>query len=322
MPFFMLTIQNLHAIFLQYPVISTDTRNIIPNSIFFALKGESFDGNNFVEEALEKGAAFVVSERSFAQNKQVFTVPDVLDCLQQLANFHRNTFKIPVLTITGSNGKTTTKELTKAVLSQKFEVLATEGNLNNHIGVPLTLLKLNSTHEFAIIETGANHPGEIDFLCKIANPDYGLITNIGKAHLEGFGSYEGVVQTKTEMYRFLKAKNGLVFVNANNNLLFEKSENLNRILYGKPEFDISAEIIESNPFAVIKLQYKKSNQSIIIKTNLAGSYNVDNILTAASVGAHFGITAEEIKTAIEAYEPTNKRSQIANTERNMLWIDA
>ena len=320
--------QQLYSLFLQHPVICTDTRNIIPHSIFFALKGANFNANEFAETALNAGcSAVVIDEEKYKKDDRYFLVEDVLKTLQELANYHRKQFNIPVIGITGTNGKTTSKELVNAVLSQQFKVLATKGNLNNHIGVPLTLLGLTKEHEMAIIEMGANHQGEISELCSIAEPNYGMITNIGKAHLEGFGGYEGVIKTKNELYQNIKKSGGKLFVNADNSLLNELSSGINRITFGTSEdVDFIGKFIESNPF--VKLQYKAKTDSgsvdkkPIVQTHLVGNYNFENILAAACIGNYFKLTDDKIKAGIESYVPSNNRSQVIQTKHNVLLLDA
>ncbi|MEG1187453.1 MAG: Mur ligase family protein, partial [Bacteroidales bacterium] len=252
----MITTEQLYEIYLSHPVITTDTRNCPAGSLFFALKGERFNGNRFAAKALEAGSAFaVVDEAEYATDHRYLLVEDVLKALQDLARHHRNQLSIPIIGITGTNGKTTTKELTRSILAMRYHTLATEGNLNNHIGVPLTLLKIAPEHEMAIIEMGANHPGEIEFLCNICRPDYGLITNVGKAHLEGFGSLEGVIKTKTELYASLRATGGKVFLHAENEYLRPKADGLETILYGNTQDAyLSGELIGCAPFLSLAIQ--------------------------------------------------------------------
>jgi len=320
--------QQLYSLFLQHPVVCTDTRNIIPNSIFFALKGANFNANEFAEQALNAGcSAVVIDEEKYKKDDRYFLVDDVLKTLQELANYHRKQFNIPVIAITGTNGKTTSKELVNAVLSQQFKVLATKGNLNNHIGVPLTLLGITKEHEMAIIEMGANHQGEIAELCSIAEPDYGMITNIGKAHLEGFGGYEGVIKTKNELYQYIKKTEGKLFVNTDNPLLDQLSSGIERIAFGTSEgADFIGKLVESDPF--VKLQYKTKTDRLsidkkpIVQTHLVGNYNFENILAAACIGNYFKLTEDKIKAGIESYVPSNNRSQVIRTKHNVLLLDA
>ncbi len=331
-------IQELYNHFLKHPVVCTDTRDIKQGSIFFALKGEHFNANEFAEQALDSGCSLVVIDEVFPLKKGVrginfpnderfFLVDDVLTTLQALANYHRKQLSIPILSITGTNGKTTSKELLNAVLSQKYKVLATKGNLNNHIGVPLTLLNINAQHEIAIVEMGANHQGEIALLCAIAEPNFGMITNIGKAHLEGFGGYEGVVKTKSELYNFIKQKNGKVFVNADNKLLLQLSEGMDKIIFGTSErVDFIGKFVESNPFVKLKCKAKNDVQNVdekpVITTQLIGNYNFENILSAACIGNYFDVSDEQIKNGLENYVPSNNRSQVMQTQKNLLLLDA
>ena len=315
-------IEQLYRLFEQSPFVSTDTRNILPNSIFFALKGEKFNGNLFAREALKKGASYaVIDEPSPESNERLIQVESSLKCLQKLAAFHRHKLNTPVLAITGTNGKTTTKELTAAVLSKKYKICFTKGNLNNHIGVPLTLLQMDSTTEIAVIEMGANHPGEIDELCRIASPDFGLITNVGKAHLEGFGSFEGIVRTKTELYRFLKNKNGKCFVNSDDEILQEQAQSLEHIGYGKSGNNfLRGELMDTEYFVVAKALFPKG--WLYLKSKLIGKYNFDNILAAACIGNYFQVDPLHIQQAIENYTPSNNRSQLIETATNKIIMDA
>jgi len=310
---------DLYSIFLKHPVVTTDSRNCPPDSVFFALRGEKFDGNDYVMQALNNGAAFAVGDRAgLPHDNRIIRVDDALQSLQQLANYHRKQLNPTVIAITGTNGKTTTKELIAATLSTRYPVLFTQGNLNNHIGVPLTLLQLRPEHRFAVIEMGANHQGEIRALCRIADPDSGLITNVGKAHLEGFGSFEGVVLTKTELYDYIRQKNGTIFVNSDNSILRKRSENANRIFYGtSPESFVQGRIIESD--SLLELEWNLTNR---IKTRLAGNYNFENVLAAICVGTYFDATSLQINDAIAGYTPANNRSQSLKTKRNHLIIDA
>ncbi|MEG1379082.1 MAG: UDP-N-acetylmuramoyl-tripeptide--D-alanyl-D-alanine ligase [Bacteroidales bacterium] len=318
----MITTEQLYEIYLSHPVITTDTRNCPAGSLFFALKGERFNGNRFAAKALEAGSAFaVVDEAEYATDHRYLLVEDVLKALQDLARHHRNQLSIPIIGITGTNGKTTTKELTRSILAMRYHTLATEGNLNNHIGVPLTLLKIAPEHEMAIIEMGANHPGEIEFLCNICRPDYGLITNVGKAHLEGFGSLEGVIKTKTELYASLRATGGKVFLHAENEYLRPKADGLETILYGNTQDAyLSGELIGCAPFLSFAIQ--SGQTPLPINTQLIGSYNLPNCLAAAAIGRYFRVSDEMIKDALENYEPANKRSQMLKTEHNSIILDA
>lgn len=318
----MTTIEQLYKVYLTHPVITTDTRNCPAGSLFFALKGERFNGNQFAAKALETGSAFaIIDEPEFAVDEHYIVVTDVLSTLQELAKYHRNQLSIPIIGITGTNGKTTTKELVRCVLSKKYNTLATEGNLNNHIGVPLTLLKITPAHEMAIIEMGANHPGEIRFLCAICRPDYGLITNVGKAHLEGFGSLEGVIKTKSELYESLRATGGKTFLDAGNQYLPTQAKGLESILYGEQEgLFVSGKLVGCSPF--VSFQFTTDGSTTHVNTQLIGSYNMANLLAAVAVGRYFGVPATEIKNALEAYTPANKRSQLIRTQHNTLILDA
>ncbi len=321
-------IQKLYAHFLEFPYVCTDTRDIKPNSIFFALKGENFNANQFAEKAIQAGCSLaVIDEEQYKIDSRFILVDDVLTALQELASYHRKQLSIPIISITGSNGKTTSKELMNAVLSEKYKVQATKGNLNNHIGVPLTLLSITKEHEMAIVEMGANHQGEIAMLCNLAEPDYGMITNIGKAHLEGFGGAEGVIKAKSEMYTFIKQSNGALFVNNDNELLKGLSKGIKQITYGtSDECDFIGKFIESNPFVKLKCKAKSDSTSIDdkpeIATQLIGKYNLENILAAACIGNHFQLSEEQIKAGLEKYVPSNNRSQVMQTKRNLLLLDA
>lgn len=318
----MTIISEIYSLFGKYPAISTDSRKIEKGSIFFALKGENFNGNQFAGAAIEKGAALaVIDEEAYSIPGKTVLVDDVLQTLQQLASHHTKMLNIPILAITGTNGKTTTKELVAAVLSKKFNVSYTQGNLNNHIGVPLTLLNMNHKTQFGVVEMGANHPGEIDALCRIADPDYGIITNIGKAHLEGFGSFEGVIQTKTELYRYLQQKGGTIFYNSDNPLLREHAAALtNKISYGKTDADFFGEEVKSPPFVHLKARFKKG--VLYLNTNLIGEYNLENVLAAACIGNHFGVDPLEIQKAIREYRPVNNRSQLIQKNGLKIIMDA
>lgn len=321
-----MSLNELYELFLSHPVITTDTRNCPEGSIFFALKGDNFDGNLFAHEALEKGCAHAVVDNpqvAGSDGRMVY-VSDVLLMLQELAHHHRKQLALPVVQITGTNGKTTTKELTAAVLAKRYKVLFTEGNFNNHIGVPKTLLRLTEEHEIAVIETGANHPGEIADLSKIVDADCGLITNVGKAHLEGFGSLEGVVLTKCELYQYLSGKpEGFIFLNADNSLLAPQAKGLRAITYGKPEqgYDVEGEVISCDPQLRLRLRIANGEWHEV-QTQLVGAYNLDNMLAAAAVGLRFGVSEADICAALEAYTPKNKRSELQKTAHNTLIVDA
>ena len=312
----------LYQFFLQHPVVTTDSRNIPSNSIFFALKGTNFNGNTYAAEALQKGAAFaVIDQPEFAASDQFIVVPDVLVCLQQLARYHRDQLGLTILAITGTNGKTTTKELIASVLSKKFKVNFTQGNLNNHIGVPLTILSMNRKTEFGVVEMGANHPGEIKILCEIANPDLGIVTNIGKAHLEGFGSFEGVIKTKSELFDFLRIKGGKCFLNADNPILVRQAVDIEQIAYGRStEYFLAGELVGTDNFLVVKALFSKG--WLYLKSKLVGDYNYENLLAAACVGKYFGIDPILIQEALADYTPSNNRSQLIRKEKNTIIMDA
>jgi len=307
-----MTIENIYKLYKKHYLVDTDTRSIRKNTLFFALKGDNFNGNKFAEKALKKGASYaIVDEKKYQTNENIILVDNVLETLQKLATHHRKTLNIPILSLTGSNGKTTTKELINTILSQKFNTTATKGNLNNHIGAPLTLLSMTDKTEFGIVEMGANHLKEIEFLCSIAQPNFGYITNFGKAHLEGFGSLEGVIKGKSELYNFLKSTNGKVFVNPNDETQLKQSEGIHTI-----PFEKSLTFLEANPF--VKLFY----QNIEINSQLIGAYNYTNIAAAITIGDYFGIDKFKIKNAIESYTPTNNRSQIIKKNGVKIILDA
>ncbi len=319
----MKNLEKIYALFLAHSHISTDTRKLEKGSLFFALSGENFNGNRFAAEAIEKGAvAAIVDDPEFApkNDSRFYLVDNTLDILQKLAKFHRQQFDIPVLAITGTNGKTTTKELCTAVLSSEKNTCSTEGNFNNHIGVPLTLLKIRKETAIAIVEMGANHPGEIAKLCRIAQPTHGLITNIGKAHLEGFGNFQGVVDTKNELYQFLKNDAGTVFVNKDNPLLMELSEGIQNVTYGQPPADVAGSLKNADPF--INITWHRETGNTDIQTQLYGSYNFNNVMAAIAVGKYFGISESDIIGALKNYQPQNNRSQFCRTQNNTLILDA
>jgi len=324
----MKTIEEIYTIYKKYPLVCTDTRKIQPDSIFCALKGSNFNGNEFAEDALKKGSKYaIIDEKKFYKDERFILVEDVLTFLQTLSQHHRKQLNIPVIAITGSNGKTTTKELIRMVLAKKFKTFATQGNLNNHIGVPLTLLSINDSCEIAVIEMGANHIGEIAFLSDIAQPNFGIITNIGKAHLEGFGSLEGVKKAKSELYDYIKKYKGNIFVNYDNKLLRDLSSKISRITYGTDETcDCSGKLISVNPFVTLKYKWKteekKTNESNEIKSYLLGMHNFENILAAICIGSYFGVEHENIKEAIENYLPSNSRSQLIEKGTNKIILDA
>jgi len=323
----MTTTEHLYQLYKKHPVISTDTRKIAPGGLFFALKGEKFDANTFAEQAVASGAAYVVIDNpEYQKGDQYLLVEDVLAALQDLARYHRRQLSIPVVGLTGTNGKTTTKELINAVLSQHFNTYATQGNLNNHIGVPLTILSINASHEAAVIEMGANHQKEIELLCTISQPSHGLITNVGKAHLEGFGGVEGVKKGKGELYDYLKASDGITFVNGDSAdlMTMQQARGLeNVILYGtnNPENLVSGKLIENSPYLTLQWTNNSTNESYEVKSQLTGAYNLDNILAAICIGVYFNLSTEEINVGISSYQPKNNRSQITQTATNMLICD-
>jgi UDP-N-acetylmuramoyl-tripeptide--D-alanyl-D-alanine ligase len=317
--------EELYKLFTRYRSISTDSRKLSPGSIFFALKGENFNGNQFALQAIEQGCSYaVVDDPSLPVNRQLLYFPDVLETLQNLANFHRKQLSIPFIAITGSNGKTTTKELMTAVLSSQYKVRSTLGNLNNHIGVPLTILSVHD-HDIAIIEMGANHIGEIASLCEIADPDFGIITNIGKAHLEGFGSPEGVIKAKSELYDHLAYRKAKVFVDAGNPLLtrLATEKKLDAVFYGNsPKSVCSGEISGINKFLNIKIHLSALSAELDIESRLVGDYNLNNLLAAACIGYYFGVEPKQIKIALSQYVPSNSRSQLMITSKNKIVLDA
>lgn len=320
----------LYKLFLEHPVICTDSRVCPAGSIFFALKGENFNANAFALSALEKGCAYaVVDEAEYAIDERFILVDNVLESLQRLATFHRRQLGTPIVGITGTNGKTTTKELIAAVLKEKYNILYTQGNLNNHIGVPLTLLQLKPEHQIAIIEMGANHPGEIQQLCDIARPNYGIITNVGKAHLEGFGSFEGVKKTKAELYDHILRNGNLIFVNKDNKHLVEmatktgfaiEAENVCGFGFNQ-EYQIYGEITGCSPFLEMECTAKHKG-AFEVKTKLIGAYNAENVMAAVAIGNYFKLQNHEIKRGLESYTPQNNRSQLTVTESNKLVVDA
>ena len=317
----------LYQIFLDCQLVTTDSRNCPEGSLFIALKGESFNGNAFAGKALETGCAYAVideSEYAIEGDQRYILVDDCLQTLQQLANYHRRQLGTRVIGITGTNGKTTTKELISAVLSQSHNILYTLGNLNNHIGVPSTLLRLKAEHDLAVIEMGANHPGEIKFLSEIAEPDCGIITNVGKAHLEGFGSFEGVIKTKGELYDFLRKKEGsTVFIRHDNAYLMNIAEGLNLIPYGtEDDLYVNGRITGNSPYLTFEWKAGKDGKSYQVQTQLIGEYNFPNALAAITIGRFFGVEDAKINEALAGYTPQNNRSQLKKTDDNTLIIDA
>lgn len=323
----MTSIADIYELFKKHPQISTDTRKIAPGGLFFALKGEKFDANTFAEQAIEAGAAYaVIDNPAFRLNDKYLLVADVLTALQDLARHHRQQLTIPVIGLTGTNGKTTTKELINAVLSQRYKTLATQGNLNNHIGVPLTILSVDASHEIAVIEMGANHQKEIEFLCSIARPTHGLITNVGKAHLEGFGGVEGVKKGKGELYDFLAASQGVAFINSDSAdlLAMQQQRGLKKIEFygtGNSGNKVTGTAFESAPYLTLEWENNQSGRSHMVKTQLTGGYNLDNALAAICVGVYFGLTDDAINAGVESYQPKNNRSQIVKTTTNTLICD-
>lgn len=318
-----MTIQELHQEFLQSAGICTDTRQVCSDSIFVALKGENFDGNRFVPDALDKGCRIAITVRTdLPPDQRILVVPSALEALQQLAHFHRMKQGARILAITGSNGKTTTKELIARVLEKKYGVASTRGNLNNHIGVPLTLLSLKE-EEVAVVEMGANHPGEIGALCEIASPGTGLITNVGKAHLEGFGSLKGVLRAKTEMYKYLAASGGTALIDGSDATLIRRAGEIGvdtRTIGPKGDLMVHCRVTGQTPFLEVELQMEGKNYPV--PTQLVGTFNLQNILLAAGAGLHFGVPSEDIAAAIAGYVPTNNRSQFIQGKRNQVIMDA
>lgn len=309
--------------FREFPVITTDTRDCTERSIFVALKGERFNGNEYALKAIESGAAYAIidDEKYDNGNPQLILVENTLKTLQALARHHRRVMNIPVVAITGTNGKTTTKELISAVLSKKYNVLFTKGNLNNHIGVPLTLLRMTDEHDVAVIEMGANHPGEIKILAEIAEPNFGLVTNIGKAHLEGFGSFEGVIKTKGELYDYIRRTGGKIFLHNENSILRDLSHGIESVVYGEAErLYVSGRIIGNDPF--LSFLWKHVTYTGEVHSKLIGGYNLANALAAVAVGCFFGVSNRAISEALNQYEPQNNRSQLKDTLFNHVIVDA
>ena len=312
-------IKNIHNLFLKCDAISIDTRKILKNSLFVAIKGERFDANTFAKEALEKGASYVIIDNpDFFIDERTILVEDSLIALQELAKYHRTFLNLPIIALTGSNGKTTTKELINCVLSKKYKTKATVGNLNNHIGVPLTLLSFTTETEIGIVEMGANHQKEIEFLCEIAQPDYGYITNFGKAHLEGFGGIEGVIKGKSEMYHYLQENKKTAFVNLDDPIQKEKSAALKNISFGlnNTSANVSIDDVKASPFVEVQYQNNK------ITSHLIGLYNANNINAAITIGKYFEVSDTEINEAISSYIPENNRSQLLHLNSNEIILDA
>lgn len=316
--------ESLFSLFYKSAGICTDTRNIQPNSLFIGLKGANFDGNDFVVQALDHGALFSITSREeLANDETIFYVPDTLLFVQELGRYHRRKFNIPVIGITGSNGKTTTKELVNAVLSKKYNTLCTTGNLNNHLGVPFTLLEMNDSHEIAIIEMGANKPGDIKELVEIAEPTCGLITGVGAAHIEGFGSLEGVIKTKSEMYDFLKVQQSMIFYNASDEILQMQLGNyFNTYTYGVNDIaQVQGRLEQMTPYLNFSWRIVGGSWNPVA-AKMVGAYNLNNYLVAVALGVYFGLEHEAISSALEHYVPANNRSQVTETGRNTLIMDA
>ena len=316
-----MNIEEIYKIYKRFPNVQTDSRKLQKDEIFFALKGPNFNGNEFAKKALELGAAFVVADEDPGfSDERIIPVNDVLQTLQHLAKFHREQFDVPFIAITGSNGKTTTKELIHEVLSTTYTTYTTKGNLNNHIGIPLTILKIKPDAEIAVIEMGANHLHEIESYCVYAQPLYGLITNIGKAHLEGFGGVENVKKGKGELFDYLKIHDGTAFVNTDDKAVFDLGKKIkNAIYYGSNGGKINGEILKNDPFLEIKISQKSS---FTIKSNLVGAYNLPNVIAASCIGKYFKVSDENIKKAIENYHPSNSRSQLIKSDSNTIILDA
>lgn len=323
-------ISELYKLYQQHPIVTTDSRDCPKDSIFIALKGASFNGNKFAASALEKGCAYaIIDEKEYAieGDHRFILVDNCLTTFKELAREHRRQFDIPVIGITGTNGKTTSKELISAVLAKKYNVMHTEGNFNNDVGVPKTLLRLNKEHEIAVVEMGASHPTDIKVLVEYVEPTCGMITNVGRAHLQGFGSFEGVKKTKGELYDFIKEHNALTFLNESNPDLVEMAQerNLDRIIsYGQSEendYEVSGHVISCAPF--LKFEWQSNTTSPCeVQTHLIGAYNIDNMLAAITIGLHFGVSPEQINEALEGYQPSNNRSQLTETADNHLIVDA
>lgn len=311
--------KEIYDLFLRSNGVCTDSRKLKKNQLYFALKGEHYDGHQFIEEAHRKGAIGCIIDNSTFTGSYCIIVKDVLKALQQLANIHRRHLNTPILAITGSNGKTTSKKITSQILSNKYKIIATKGNLNNHIGVPLSLLEIKKETELAIIEMGANHQKEIEFLCSITEPNFGYITNFGKAHLEGFGGLKGVIKGKSELYKYIIKTKGLLFVNHDDPIQLEKSERANCVYFGSEKFNKVAykiKLVSSSPTVKISVNSK------VITTSLIGKYNFGNIAAGLAIGLHFGIELDKIKQCLENFEPEGNRSQIIKTEKNKILLDA
>lgn len=313
------TIDKIYELYKTAYTVTTDSRTITPGCVFVALKGEHFDGNDFALKVADEGiAACVIADRKdLPERSRLFVVEDSLRALQELAKHHREKLGLPIIGITGTNGKTTTKELVSAVLSKKFNIIFTQGNFNNQLGVPLTVLRIKPDTELAVVEMGASHPGDIDELTNIGEPDYGIITNIGRAHLRDFGGYEGVIKTKNEMYQYIAAHKGLLFVNKDNGLLMGLANNINKVTYGTcDDADIQGKMISANPYLAVEWNGHK------IDTQLVGDYNFENVMAAICVGTYFKVAENDIVEALSSYCPTNNRSQVIETASNRVVMDA
>ena len=312
-------IETIYELYKKAYTVTTDSRTITPDCVFVALKGEHFDGNDFALKVAEEGvAACVIADRKdLPQHDRLFVVEDSLKCMQELAHHHRKQLGTPIIGITGTNGKTTTKELLSAVLAKKYNIIFTQGNFNNQLGVPLTLLRIRPETELAVVEMGASHPGDIDELTALGEPNYGIITNIGRAHLEGFGGYEGVIRTKNEMYQYIAAHNGMLFVNHDNELLMKLSKDIKKVTYGtNASADVKGRILSANPYLSIEWNGQK------IDTQLVGDYNFENVMAAICIGQFFLVPGYDIVEALSHYCPTNNRSQVIETGKNRVVMDA
>lgn len=329
-----MTIKELYTIYREHPQVTTDSRDCPAGSIFIALKGASFDGNKFAASALDKGCSYAVVDEpqyAVAGDDRYIVVDDCLTTYKELAREHRRQFSIPVIGITGTNGKTTTKELVSAVLARRYRVMHTEGNYNNDVGVPKTLLRLTKDDEMAVVEMGASHPGDIRRLVEYVEPTAGLITNVGRAHLQGFGSFEGVMRTKGELYDFLKAHGALLFLNEANPHLRQMAEERGMmtqplVSYGQSDdreaYNVTGQVVACAPYLQLRWAQKGTGESHTVQTHLIGAYNIDNCLAAVAVGLHYGVSADDICQALESYEPTNNRSELLKTADNVLVVDA
>ena len=312
-------IEKIYELYKTAYTVTTDSRTITQNCVFVALKGEHFDGNDFALKVAEEGiaAAVIADRQDLPKHERLFVVKDSLKALQELAKYHREQLGLPIIGITGTNGKTTTKELVSAVLAQKYNIVFTQGNFNNQLGVPLTVLRIKPDAEMAVVEMGASHPGDIDELTNIGEPNYGMITNIGRAHLRDFGGYEGVIKTKNEMYQYIGAHNGLLFVNKDNELLMNLANNINKVTYGTgDDADVKGKMLSANPYLSVEWNGHK------ISTQLVGNYNFENVMAAICIGKYFKVDDNDIIEALSSYHPTNNRSQVIETGKNRVVMDA